>query len=150
MFVTLFLGLLNTDTGVVSFVNSGHPAPYLLGTDNRTVQIEAKAEMPLGLRRNARFAGGMFKINPGDALFVYSDGVIEASNANGDLFSLERLAQQLQAAHHAEPPELVTTIKAAVDAFTGTAPKADDFTALALRWHPVGPVVGRSGVEADK
>jgi sigma-B regulation protein RsbU (phosphoserine phosphatase) len=149
MFVTLFLGLLNTATGALSFVNSGHPAPYLLGADNRTAQIEAKAEMPLGLRRNACFEGGTFKINPGDALFVYSDGVIEASNANGDLFSTERLAQQLQTARDAEPLELVTAIKDAVDAFTGSAPKADDFTALALRWHPVGPVVGRPGREAE-
>lgn len=149
MFVTLFLGLLNTATGVVSFVNSGHPAPYLLGADNRTVQIEAKAEMPLGLRRTAHFAGGMFKINPGDALFVCSDGVIEASNNNGDLFSMAQLAQQLQAARHAEPLELVTTIKEAVDAFIGNAPKADDFTALALRWHPTGSVVGHSAREAE-
>jgi serine phosphatase RsbU (regulator of sigma subunit) len=150
MFVTLFLGLLNTATGVLSFVNSGHPAPYLLAADNNTtVQIETKAEMPLGLRPTARFAGGRFKIKPGDALFVCSDGVIEASNDDGGLFSTERLVRQLQMARDAEPCELVTTIKHAVDAFTGAAPKADDFTALALRWHPVGPVAGQSGRETE-
>lgn len=150
MFVTLFLGLLNTDTGVLTFVNSGHPAPYLLGSDNRTVQIETKPEMPLGIRRNAQFAGGLFKINPGDALFVCTDGVIEANNDNGDLFSTERLARQLQAAHDAEPLELVTAVKDAVDRFAGNAPQADDFTALALRWHPVWPVAGTSGREAER
>jgi phosphoserine phosphatase RsbU/P len=149
MFVTLFLGLLDTATGVLSFVNSGHPAPYLLGADNGTVRIEAKAEMPLGLRPSARFVGGMFRINPGDALFICSDGVIEASNGDGDLFSIERLSQKLQAARDAEPLELVMTIKDAVDAFTGTAPKADDFTALALRWHPAGSVARLSGHKAE-
>ena len=80
MFVTLFLGLLDTVTGVVSFVNSGHPAPHLLSAEGRTRQIEARPEVPLGIRRAAHFEGGTVKIGPGDGLFVYSDGVIEASN----------------------------------------------------------------------
>jgi sigma-B regulation protein RsbU (phosphoserine phosphatase) len=140
MFVTLFLGLLDTATGDLSFVNSGHPAPYLLGAEG-TVQIDAKAEIPLGLRPAARFGGGIARLNPGDALFVYSDGVIEANNVHGELFSGERLGRQLEAVRRAEPVELVATIKDAVGAFTGAAPQADDFTALAIRWHPVGSVI---------
>ncbi len=75
-------------------------------------------------------------IQPGDAIFVCSDGVFEALNENGDLFSIERLNRELSAANGADPVEIVGLIKSAVDAFTGSAPKADDVTALALRWRP--------------
>jgi phosphoserine phosphatase RsbU/P len=136
MFVTLFLGLIDTRTGVVSFVNAGHPPPHLLSTTGETKQIEAKPAMPLGVRGQARYQTRTLRIQPGDALFVCSDGVFEALNDKGDLFSIERLNQLLRASNTAEPQEMVRVIKEAVDSFTGTAPRADDVTALALRWQP--------------
>ena len=76
------------------------------------------------------------EIAPGDALFVCSDGVFEALNDKGDLFSIERLGRLLREATAAEPLEMVRVIKEAVDTFTGTAPRTDDVTVLALRWQP--------------
>ena len=137
MFVTLFLGLIDTRTGVLSFVNAGHPPPHLLCGDGEANQIAAKPALPLGVRRQAVFQTHMLRIRPGDALFVCSDGVFEALNDKGDLFSIERLSQLLRTSHAAEPSEMVGVIKDAVDAFTGSAPRADDVTALALRWQPV-------------
>jgi len=149
MFVTLFFGVMDTTTGVVSFVNAGHPAPHLLHADGETGQIEAKPGMPLGIRRAAQFVCRTLTIRSGDALFVCSDGVFEALNEDGDLFSIERLTQVLQAACHAEPVALVEAVKDAVDAFAGAAPKADDITALALRWLPVGAIAERAAQIAD-
>lgn len=149
MFVTLFLGLLDTATGVLSFVNSGHPAPHLLCADGQTRQIEARPEVPLGIRRAVRFEGGTLQIQPGDGLVVYSDGVVEASNEKGELFSIERLTEQLDAAPYAEPVELTMIVKQAVDAFTGDAPKADDLTVLALRWRPAGCAIEQCTQRAD-
>jgi phosphoserine phosphatase RsbU/P len=136
MFVTLFLGLIDTRTGLVSFVNAGHPPPHLLSTTGESKQIDAKPAMPLGVRCQARFPTRTLAIQPGDALFVCSDGVFEALNDKGDLFSIERLSRLLREANAAEPLEMVRVIKDAVDAFTGSAPRADDVTALALRWQP--------------
>ena len=144
MFITLFLGLIDTATGVLSFVNAGHPAPHLLCANGETRQIEAKPAVPLGIRRFARFAGRTLTIQPGDALFVCSDGVFEALNEHGDLFSMERLTGVLRAAHDAGPDELVRIVNDAVDAFTGAAPAADDITALALRWQPADSVTEHS------
>jgi sigma-B regulation protein RsbU (phosphoserine phosphatase) len=137
MFVTMFLGLIDTRTGVVLFINAGHPPPHLLSASGETTQIDAKPGMPLGVRRNAQFQTRKLAIQPGDALFVCSDGVFEALNDNGDLFSIERLSGLLREANAAEPLEMVRVIKDAVDAFTGSAPRTDDVTALALRWQPV-------------
>jgi sigma-B regulation protein RsbU (phosphoserine phosphatase) len=136
MFVTLFLGLIDTRTGVVSFVNAGHPPPHLLCASGETRQIGAKPAMPLGVRRTAKFETRTVSIAPGDALFVCSDGVFEALNDKGDLFSIERMSRLLREARAADPREMVRVIKEAVDVFTGTAPRADDVTALALRWQP--------------
>lgn len=136
MFVTLFLGLIDTRTGVVSFVNAGHPPPHLVCAAGETKQIDAKPGLPLGIRGQARYQTRTLSIRPGDALFVCSDGVFEAMNDKGDLFSVARLDRLLRVSHAAEPLEMVRVVKKAVDAFTGTAPRADDVTALALRWRP--------------
>ena len=136
MFVTLFLGLFDTTTGILSFVNAGHPAPHLLHIGAAAAQIAAKPGLPLGVRRNVKYQERTLAIQPGDAIFVCSDGVFEALNENGDLFSIERLNRELSAANGADPVEIVRLVKSAVDAFTGSAPKADDVTALALRWRP--------------
>ncbi len=136
MFVTVFLGMFDTQSGVLSFVNAGHPAPHLLRANGSTAQIDAKPALPLGVRSNAKFEGRMLAIQPDDALFVCSDGVFEALNEKGDLFSIERLNKELSAANGQDPVEIVRVIKNAVDVFTGSAPKADDVTVLALRWRP--------------
>jgi sigma-B regulation protein RsbU (phosphoserine phosphatase) len=145
MFVTLFLGLFDTRTGVLSFVNAGHPAPHLLRAGGDTAQIDAKPALPLGVRRQAKFEGRTLAIQSGDALFVCSDGVFEALNEQGDLFSIKRLNQELSAANGEEPIEIVRIVKNAVDKFTGSAPKADDITALALRWRPAGQDAEKAG-----
>ncbi len=149
MFVTMFLGIIDTRSGVVSFVNAGHPPPHLLTAADVTLQIEAKPAMPLGVRRQARFPARTLAIQPGDALFVCSDGVFEALNDKGDLFSIERLRQLLRDANGAEPLEIVRVIKDAVDAFTGAAPQTDDVTALALRWLPARADAGRPVARAE-
>ena len=144
MFVTMFLGLIDTRGGVVSFVNAGHPRPHLVSSTGETKQIDSKPALPLGVRRQARFQTRTLQIHPGDALFVCSDGVFEAVNGKGDLFSIERMGQLLQQANTAEPREMVRIIKDAVDVFTGGAPRTDDLTALALRWRPARTAAERS------
>jgi sigma-B regulation protein RsbU (phosphoserine phosphatase) len=138
MFVTMFLGLIDTYSGLVSFVNAGHPPPHLVSTTGETKQINSKPTVPLGIRCQTRFPTRTLEILPGDALFVCSDGVFEALNDKGDLFSIERVGRLLREANAAQPREMVRIIKDAVDAFTGCAPRADDVTALALRWRPAG------------
>jgi phosphoserine phosphatase RsbU/P len=136
MFVTLFLGVMDTRSGFVTFVNAGHPAPHVLRSGGETARIATKPGMPLGVRCAAKFEQHSLALQPGDAIFVCSDGVFESLNEQGDIFSLERLDRELAAACAADPHELVRVVKDAVGVFSGTAPKADDLTAMALRWQP--------------
>jgi len=136
MFVTVFLGLLNTQTGALAYCNAGHPIPHLLRASGALEQIHAKPEMPLGVRSKAAYQTGTVTLQPGDGVFVVSDGVFEALNADGAFYTQERLDAVLRAAVTAPVIQLVQTVTNNVQVFTGTAPKADDVTALALRWLP--------------
>jgi len=136
MFVTVFLGLLNTQTGALAYCNAGHPIPHLLRASGALEQIHAKPEMPLGVRSKAAYQTGTVTLQPGDGVFVVSDGVFEALNADGAFYTQERLDADLRAALTAPVVQLVKTVTNNVQVFTGTAPKADDVTALALRWLP--------------
>jgi phosphoserine phosphatase RsbU/P len=136
MFVTLFLGLLDTRTGNVTYTNAGHPAPHILRASGNIEQIEGKADVPLGVSRKAAYRTDTITLLRGDAVFVVSDGVSEAMNAEGELYTIERLSAVLRSAGKASAAELVCAVTDHVCEFAGSAPKADDVTALAIRWLP--------------
>jgi phosphoserine phosphatase RsbU/P len=136
MFVTIFLGLLDTSTGVLAYVNAGHPAPQILRASGEIEQIDGKPDLPLGVRSKTEYHTNTIALRPGDTLFVASDGVVEAMNAGGALYTLDRLNADLRGAAGTSSVELVRKVMESVNTFTGSAPKADDVTALALRWRP--------------
>jgi sigma-B regulation protein RsbU (phosphoserine phosphatase) len=135
MFVTLFLGFLDSRTGTLAYINAGHPAPSLLRAADNIERLDAKPELPLGVRPNTAYQDRVALLHPGDAAVVHTDGVTEAMNPAEELYTSERLNADLDEARNGTPEEIVRTVKKHVDAFTGLAPKADDVTLLALRWH---------------
>jgi phosphoserine phosphatase RsbU/P len=135
MFVTLFLGLLDTRTGSLAYVNAGHPAPILLRVTDDIERLAGKPELPLGVRPNTTYQCRTAMLHPGNAVVVHTDGVTEAMNSGEELYTTERLNADLAALRNAAPEAIVRAVKDRVDAFTGTAPRADDLTLLALRWH---------------
>jgi uncharacterized protein (TIGR02246 family) len=90
MFVMLFLGLLDTQTGTLTYTNAGHPVPHILRASGEIEQVHASPDMPLGVRGKTTYRTGIAMLKPGDATFVATDGVIEAMNAEG-LYTLDRL-----------------------------------------------------------
>jgi sigma-B regulation protein RsbU (phosphoserine phosphatase) len=136
MFVTLFLGMLDTRNGALAYVNAGHPVPWLLRVAGDIEQLDGKPEMPLGVRRDTAYQSRLATLRPGDAVFAVSDGVTEAMNALGALYTSKRLNAVLGAVCKATPEDMVRAVKKDVHDFAGSAPKADDATVLALRWQP--------------
>ena len=136
MFVTLFLGFLDVHTGALTYINAGHPMPYLLRAKGDLQKIDGKPQAPLAVRAGTRYQNQTASLEHGDALFACTDGVVEAMNDAGELYSPDRLESQLRAAIDAAPEMIVRAIKLNVDAFTGDAPKADDVTMLAMRRPP--------------
>ena len=101
--------------------------------------MESKSDLPLGIRSNVGYQTNSIRLGVGDAMFVVSNGVDEAQNAEGTFYTIERLNADLRVAVKATAKDLVRLVTDNVNAFTGSAPKADDVTALALRWHPRQP-----------
>jgi phosphoserine phosphatase RsbU/P len=135
MFVTLFLGVLDTRTGALAYINAGHPVPGLLRATGDIARLDGKPELPLGVRPNTTYQCRAATLRTGDTVVVHSDGVTEAMNIGEELYTTERLNVDLAALRDEAPEAIVRGVKDRVDAFTGTAPRADDVTLLALRWH---------------
>jgi phosphoserine phosphatase RsbU/P len=138
MFVTLFLGVLDTKTGVIAYVNAGHLPPCLLRASDGVESINDKPGMPLAVRAGAAYQEGTVTLLPGDSVFVFSDGVTEAMNPADELYGNDRLQADLRAASALTPEQIVRAIKGKVDEFMEEAPQSDDVTMLALRWRPAG------------
>ena len=136
MFVTLFLGLLETQTGALGYINAGHPVPHILRATGEIEHVVASPDMPLGVRSKTAYRTGTLTLQPGDGMFVATDGVIEAMNEAGDLYTIDRLDANLRSAVNSSALELVRTVTDSVHDFAGSAAKSDDITVLALRWRP--------------
>ncbi len=139
MFVTLFLGMLDTRTGDLTYSNAGHPLPHVLRGSGATARIDGKPEVPLAVRVDFEYQGRSLALEPGDAIFVFTDGVTEAMSGSDERYTDERLNSDLRALCALSPEKMVRAVKELVDTFTGAAPKADDVAMLALRWEPARP-----------
>ena len=134
MFVTAWVGVLDLETGRVAFANAGHNPPLRLREGAEPEWIRGKSGCPLGCFGGVSYKPLETALAPGDALFLYTDGVTEAMNPAGELFGEARLAATLSAAGSREPRALDVAVHAAVASFAADAPRADDITILALEY----------------
>jgi sigma-B regulation protein RsbU (phosphoserine phosphatase) len=133
LFVTLFYAILQPDSGEITYVNAGHMPPLLLRMAKGTVDELWTGGMALGVLPDIEFESRKTRLDVGDTLVLYTDGVTEASNAEQQMFGKERLIQ-VACAHHTESAkELAKTIDEAVAAFVGDAPQFDDFTLVVAK-----------------
>jgi serine phosphatase RsbU (regulator of sigma subunit)/pSer/pThr/pTyr-binding forkhead associated (FHA) protein len=133
-YATIFYCLITSD-GALSYVNAGHCAPMVVlrGGDIRTLETTA---MPVGLLESAEFEVATERLEPGDKVIIYSDGVSEAQNTAGEFFGKKRL-RELARARAAEGCQVIhNAIQDAVAAFTEGAPQSDDITLLVLEFTP--------------
>jgi serine phosphatase RsbU (regulator of sigma subunit) len=133
MFVTLFFGMLRPASGELEFCNAGHNAPYRLN-GQEVVAIEGAKGVILGVRPDAVYATGLTSLAPGESIYVFTDGVTEAADGEGELFAEARLESVLRAgAGCSTAAEIVKSVGEAVRSFVGTALPSDDITMLAVR-----------------
>ncbi len=128
--ITLIYGQLNTADGTMRLANAGHSYPLIL---NDAVHELALDGLPLGIDADYTFTETTAQLQPGDVLILYTDGVIEAFNEQGEIFGFERLKQVLAESPLRRPRTLTRQIVRAVRAFTGPTPQSDDITLVVLR-----------------
>jgi len=132
MFVTLFFGMLDPQTGDLRFTNAGHNPPYHLNGNGPTPVTTCKGR-PLGVRDNSAYETGRLKLAPGEEIYLYTDGVTEAANRNDEFFAEERLEAVLRDVAGHPTNVIIKAVADAVSSFTDGAPQSDDITALAIR-----------------
>ena len=133
MFVTVFYGIYDLNTDTIEFTNAGHNPPYILHADGTVEMLKSSCNLVLGAIEGISFGRESFKVQPGDALVMYTDGVTEAENINQEQFGEPRLEQTLAELNGAESQQIVETINSKVKEFAGEAPQSDDITQLVIR-----------------
>jgi len=131
-FVTLFYAVLDPQGGELVYANAGHNQPLLARRDGELARLEEGGPV-LGILPSLAFQQHRCRLEPGDALLLYSDGVTEAANPEGEEFGEDRLAQLLLRAGDAPAEALVGAVHDAVEEWMGDQPVADDITVVAAR-----------------
>ena len=137
LFVTAFVGVLDLKTGIMNFVNCGHnpPLAFYKATDRFAYLPVKSGGVVLGIDEEASYREERLKLAPGDMLFLYTDGVTEAMDPDGRLFSEGRLKESLDRTGGAVAVrEILETVRKDVGAFAGTAEQSDDITMVGLRY----------------
>lgn len=132
MFVTAFICVLDVRSGEVQFVNAGHNCPFVQKQDGAFEMFRAKANLVFGLMEDVQYREQTLTLNPGDSIYLYTDGVTEALNPEQELFGDDRLYEILNRhrAQAGEPEIFVQAIYREVQAFADGEPQADDITML--------------------
>ena len=148
LFVTVWLAILEISTGKGLAANAGHEHPVLRRKDGSYELVTYRHSPAVATMEGLRFREHSFELHPGDRLFVYTDGVPEATNAKNELFGSERMLAALNADPDVPPEQLLSNVRAAIDAFVGDAPQFDDITMLGFSYFGGEKKVPELTVEA--
>lgn len=132
MFVTTFYGVLDPASGVLDYANGGHNPPLVLTADGEVRPLEPTGGIPLGALEGVAYASRRTRLEPGDTLLLFTDGISEAFTADGRAYGDDRLRQRLAEARGLDPRRLVERVVADVRAFAAGAEPSDDLTCFAV------------------
>ena len=142
IFITFFAGVLDLSSGLLHYCNGGHNKPFLISESIQAntselgiAELPAKPNLPLGISDDAAYVVREYAVPPGTIIFLYTDGLTEAMNAQNERFGLERLTEQLKnQTQPANAKSLIEEMSQTVNQFVGKAPQCDDLTMLAIHF----------------
>ena len=135
MFVTAWMGVLDTVTGKVEFANAGHNPPLVRHAGGGFEYLRSKPCFILAGMDGIKYRKNEFTLAPGDEIYLYTDGVTEATDSENNLYGEERLLALLNSMGDLPGEEICRAVKADMDAFVGDAPQFDDITMLYLKYN---------------
>ena len=138
MFVTLIIGILNIRTGEVLYANGGHNPPILIKQKGAPVYKKELSGPIVGHLDGIPYKDLSLNMNPGDCLFLYTDGVTEALNSNNEFFSDERLLTEMGNRVQNDVKGITHEIRQKIGEYTGSAPQSDDIAMLTIRFNGPG------------
>jgi serine phosphatase RsbU (regulator of sigma subunit)/pSer/pThr/pTyr-binding forkhead associated (FHA) protein len=132
-YATMFFGVMDTH-GHLEFINAGHPSPYLI-RDGKAETPFTEGSFPVGLVPEAEYTAACLKLEPGDTLVLFSDGVTEAMDPDDEMFGMQRLGELLNEKHDVPLEHLKKSVLESVENFVRGARQADDVTLLLVRYQ---------------
>ena len=134
MFVTIWVGILEISTGKLTAANAGHEYPVVKNAGDSFKILRDKHGFVIGGMSSAKYTEYELQLKPGTKLFVYTDGVPEATNADGKMFGTDRMLAALNHDPAAEPKQILKNVRKSIDSFVQGAEKFDDLTMLCLEY----------------
>ena len=135
MFVTVWLGILEISTGKLTSSSAGHEYP-MINQNGKYEILKDKHGLAIGAMGMSMYVNTEVQLKKGDSIFVYTDGVAEATDANNELFGTDRTVDALNAIPEgASQKEVLAGVRVAVDAFVKEAPQFDDLTMVGLKYN---------------
>ena len=128
----MWLGILDLKTGHLTAANAGHEYPVLMQPGGRFEIIKDKHGFVIGGMAGIKYTEYELQLEKGARLFLYTDGVPEATNAQNELFGMDRLLAALNECNTDSPQQIVERVRSSMDVFVGDAPQFDDITMLGL------------------
>ena len=135
MFVTVWLGILDLETGDVIAANAGHEYPVIRKNGGKYELLKDKHGFVVGGMEGVRYKDYEFKLGKGDSIFLYTDGIPEANNIDEEQFGTDRMVDALNIKPEGTPEEVLINVKNEVNTFVGDAVQFDDLTMLCLRYN---------------
>ena len=142
MFVTVWLGILEISTGKLSAANAGHEYPAMRHPDGLFELVKDKHGFVIGGMDGVKYREYELRMTPGSKLFLYTDGVPEATDANQELFGTDRMLEALNSDPDAAPADILKNVRSAVDSFVKDAEQFDDLTMLCVEYKGPNPGAG--------
>jgi len=135
MFVTLYAGIINLRTGILEYCDGGHEPPFLIRRGSKPLLTEKEGGMALGVDASFPYRSATIQLNAGDTLFLYTDGVNEARNGDGKLFTTRGIEAALAVNDPTSCELLCDTVMKRLGQFAHGAPQSDDITILAVTFR---------------
>jgi sigma-B regulation protein RsbU (phosphoserine phosphatase) len=139
MFVTVWLGILELSTGKLTAANAGHEYPAIKKPNGSFELLKDKHGFVIGGMDGAKYKEYEINMEPDTKLFVYTDGVPEATSADKELFGTDRMLDALNAARDASPKEILENVRKSVDGFVKDAEQFDDLTMMCVEYKGDSP-----------
>ena len=134
LFVTAWMGILDLRNGHMEFASAGHKAPAILRKDGSVSFVNSVPDIALVVKEDCTYNAQTLDLNPGDTLFMYTDGVTGARNADGETFGKDNLLRALADCGDRAPAEINSFVKERLDHFTGDVQQLDDMAMLSVRY----------------
>lgn len=134
-FLTLFLGILDVETGILDYCNAAHNYPYVLKNNKEVKQLEQTHGLPIGVYSNKSYKSNTILLAKGDTLLLYTDGVTDCKNESGKFYGQDRLTKFLKNTTEESPQKLIDQIMEDLMNFKGKSKQADDISLLAVKFN---------------